>query len=235
MKRQPIARILSFAFLLPIFGEPGVARAAELAGRLTLAEGGKKPSSEYRQTVIYFTPSKAVAAKPVSSSATAEPPQIVMARKEFAPRVLAITAGSKVRFPNGDPILHNAFSVSRPNDFDLGLYRKGESRELVLEHPGVVTVFCNVHHAMVAYVLVLETPFFTQPRPDGGFRLEGLPAGAGTLTVWHERAEPWSRTLELPSPAPIEIRVEITKPKVPPHLNKFGKPYERDPRGRRYR
>ena len=32
--------------------------------------------------------------------------------KEFRPRVLAIPRGSKVRFPNSDPILHNVFSVS---------------------------------------------------------------------------------------------------------------------------
>lgn len=228
MKQHPLARALPLATLL-LIGSAG-ARAAELSGRLTLVEGNKRPTSEYRQAVVYFTPSKPVAAKPLAA-----PPEVVMARKEFVPRVLAVTAGSTVRFPNGDPILHNAFSVSRPNDFDLGLYRNPEARELVFKQPGVVTVFCNVHHAMVAYVLVLETPFFTQPGRDGTFRLEGLPAGPGTLTVWHERAELSTRPVEVPAAGPLELRVEITKPKVQSHLNKLGKPYEKDPRGRRYR
>lgn len=69
-----------------------------------------------------------------------------------------VPAGSTVRFPNQDSILHNVFSVSRANRFDLGLYRRGEGKSATFRQPGVVRVFCNVHHSMVAYVVVVETP-----------------------------------------------------------------------------
>ncbi len=90
---------------------------------------------------------------------------MVTVRKEFLPRVLAVPAGSKVRFPNQDPILHNVFSVSGENRFDLGLYKQGEAKEAHLLQAGMVNVFCNVHHSMVGYIAVLETPFTRAPRP----------------------------------------------------------------------
>src|SRR5205814_6011539 len=47
--------------------------------------------------------------------------------KTFVPRVLPVTVGSKVDFRNQDSIFHNVFSLSRPNEFDAGLYKGGQS------------------------------------------------------------------------------------------------------------
>ncbi|HSG41124.1 MAG TPA: hypothetical protein VLE27_15910, partial [Thermoanaerobaculia bacterium] len=142
--------------------------------------------------------------------------------------------GSRVRFPNQDPILHNVFSVSAPNQFDLGLYRQGPGKEKRFESPGLVRVFCNIHHDMVAYVLVLDTPYHVAPDAKGEFVLSGLPRGKGKLTVWHEQAEPWSVDVELPrkTPGPVLAGIEIVRPLIPAHLNKTGQSYFRSERDR---
>src|SRR5690242_142843 len=57
--------------------------------------------------------------------------------ESFVPRVVAITRGSTVEFPNFDPYFHNVFSLSRALTFDLGRFRKGEKRERVFPHAGV--------------------------------------------------------------------------------------------------
>jgi len=137
-----------------------------------------------------------------------------------------------VRFPNQDPILHNVFSVSPGNSFDLGLYRQGPGKEQKLDQPGLVRVFCNVHHSMVAYILVLNTPYYTQPGPDGRFNLTGLPKGPGKLTVWHEQTDPWTIDVKLPQPGTVAARVEVVRPRIPPHLNKTGQSYFRSGRDR---
>jgi plastocyanin len=175
-----------------------------------------------RQAVVYFE-----SAVPQPTRAPETPYEIVTRGKEFLPRVLAVPRGSRVRFPNSDPILHNVFSVSGDNSFDLGLYRKGPGKDKRFDHPGVVRVFCNVHQAMVAYVLVLETPFSTSPDAAGAFALAGLPRGAGKLTVWHEQAEPWTMDLRLPAASPVVAKVEVTRPRIPPHLDKTGRSYSR--------
>lgn len=146
--------------------------------------------------------------------------------KTFEPEVLVVTKGTTVRFPNQDPILHNVFSVSPGNTFDLGFYRRGESKDWTFTAPGLVRVFCNVHYSMTAHILVLDTPFFTRPDATGAFALERLPAGKGTLHVWHERAQAWSQAVVVPRQEPFTIRLELGKKRVVPHLNKVGKPYE---------
>lgn len=222
--------VLFAAGLLLALLPPAATTAETLAGKLVLIEKGKpQPSREARHSVIWWQP-----AKPVKTAPPATPFEMTTVRKEFLPRVLAVPSGSRVRFPNQDPILHNVFSVSGENRFDLGLYKQGESKEARLVQPGIVNVFCNVHHSMVGYIAVLATPFFTAADGEGAFLLKDLPAGPGTLTVWQERAEP--KTLELTLPragAPLEVRLELTKARVPPHRNKFGQPYERQ-RGKAY-
>ncbi|HYH47092.1 MAG TPA: hypothetical protein VEG34_15530 [Thermoanaerobaculia bacterium] len=198
------------------------ASSEELRGKVELlARGGKGPArgADVRRAVVSFEP---VSRQPVRPPA--EPFVLATRQKQFVPRVLAVPRGSRVRFPNEDPILHNVFSVSPDNVFDLGLYRKSKGRERTFDKPGLVRVFCNVHQGMVGYLLVLDTPFFTAPAADGSFVLTGLPGGHGKLTVWHEQGEAWTQDVRLPA-GPVTARLEVSRAGAPPHLDKRGNPY----------
>jgi hypothetical protein len=147
-------------------------------------------------------------------------------RKQFVPRALPIVVGQQVSFPNNDPILHNAFSTATGNEFDAGLYGQGESETVSFKRPGLVRVYCNVHHSMIAHVLVLDTPHFTKPDALGRFALRGL-AGDGELFIWHERATLWRRAIVAGETVKLAVDLNLSKRRVPAHLNKFGKPYRR--------
>jgi plastocyanin len=215
--------MLPFLLAAPIPGE-------DLRGHIQLlAKGGKSPDrgSDVRQAVVYFEP---VSPQPVRPAA--EPFEMVTKHKELAPRMLVIPRGSRVRFPNQDPILHNVFSVSSPNQFDLGLSKAGPGKEKRFEAPGLVRVFCNVHHDMIAYILVLDTPHWASPDASGDFVLAGLPKGQGKVTVWHEQGDPWTARVELPQKTPLQVGLEIVRPLIPAHLNKHGQSYFRAQRDR---
>ena len=55
-----------------------------------------------------------------------------------------------------------------------------------LKRPGLVTVKCDVHSWMRAYVFVSPGPFATVTGPDGSFAIEGLPPGEHAVRIWHE-------------------------------------------------
>lgn len=203
----------------------GSLSGAELNGRVRLTNKGQPAAGEVAHAVVYYFPDGGPTAPPAAEQT------IVTRNKEFSPRVLTVTPGTPVRFPNLDPILHNVFSPSPANTFDVGLYREGPGEAVVLRNPGLVRLYCNVHHAMVAYVLVLETPHVASPDAQGRFRLSDLPAGEGELAVWHERTATWKAALTLPLRETLDIEIEITRRRVPPHLNKLGKPYTRTRRG----
>ncbi len=222
--RHPLRHGLAAALIAQ--GLAMAAMGAELRGQIRLSDSGKN-TAEARFAVVYFTPDAEVAApKP-----PADPFEVVTVRKQFQPRVQAIPVGSTVEFPNADAILHNVFSLSPGHRFDLGLFGKNKSASHTFERPGTVRVFCNVHHAMVAYILVMETPYYTSPDPSGNFVLSGLPEGSGTLTVWHERTEALTRKLTLPSAQALDLELKVTKPRIPQHRNKHGKRYTRRRRG----
>lgn len=107
--------------------------------------------------------------------------------EEFVPRVLAVTRGSTVDFPNADPIFHNVFSLASAARFDLGRYPMGQSKSATFPKAGLVKVYCHLHSQMSASILVLNHPYFTVPEIDGTFRLSNVPAGSYTIAGWHER------------------------------------------------
>jgi plastocyanin len=196
------------------------AAAEELSGRVTLTLGRRQlTGDEMGSVVVFFQPQQPVAVEPAET-----PAEMATLHKGFAPESLVVTRGSEVRFPNFDPILHNVFSVSGANRFDLGVYGRGEGGSHRFDAAGVVRVFCNVHRTMYAHILVLDTPYAVHPGADGRFILTGLAPGRGTLSVWHPQTDPVELPLQLPA-EPVAVDLDLGAKKIPAHLNKFGRPY----------
>jgi plastocyanin len=199
------------------------ARALELRGTIRLEEGKSSLSGrEMTKVVVAFRPDGATEVEP-----SAEPLEMATINKEFFPQQLVVPLGSEVRFPNYDRILHNVFSVSGENQFDLGVYAKNDGKQERFETPGLVRVYCNVHRSMFAHILVLDTPYSANPDERGTFELSGVPAGSGTLSVWHPQSEIQESRVTLPLRSPLVVELDLASRKIPSHLNKFGRPYGR--------
>jgi plastocyanin len=136
---------------------------------------------------------------------------IKQVNEAFTPRVVAITRGSTVAFPNGDPFFHNVFSLSGPATFDLGRFPQGESKARVFTRPGLVRVYCHIHSHMSATILVLDHPYFTVPNGNGTFTLSGIPAGRYTLVGWHERVGERAAIVQVEAgrSAPVNLSLPI--------------------------
>ncbi len=131
--------------------------------------------------VVSLTPEDARA--PVTRPA---PASIVQNHKMFMPLVTVVQKGAAVDFPNRDDIAHDVYSLSDAKRFELKLYRGG-SKQVVFDKPGVVTIGCNIHDMMIAYVVVVDTPYFAKTGADGRAALPRLPAGRYRIAVWHPR------------------------------------------------
>ena len=201
--------------------------AATIDGHIDLTSEGKPLRAEESQdSIVYFRPRVPLQAVPVTPAQ-----EMSTIRKQFVPRVLATTVGSEVRFPNQDPILHNAFSTSKDNGFDVGLYGQGSGQTVTFSKIGYVRVYCNVHHSMIGHILVLDTPYFVRPDSSGNFHFAEVPPVEGDLVVWNERAAPWHAVVRADANPKIGVNMELTQRRIPQHMNKFGKPYGRDANG----
>lgn len=104
---------------------------------------------------------------------------------QFVPYVLVIPVGSTVEFGNLDPYRHHVYSFSPAKKFELKLFGQGETRPVRFERPGLVSIGCNIHDAMQAFIQVVDTPFARKSDETGRVRLRGVPASVRQVRVYH--------------------------------------------------
>jgi plastocyanin len=211
--------------------------AASVTGTVELEDGrstGHK-HRDYSGVVVWLEPLDPRVAAHLPAPPPARHAEMVQKDKNFIPHVLAIPVGTTVDFPNKDPIFHNAFSSFSGQPFDVGLYPPGTSRSIQFRRDGLVRVFCNIHQAMSAVIVVLKTPWFGVSGANGTFSIDNVPSGEYRLHVFHERASQEAlHSLER------KVTVGANGVELPrlvisesgylsvPHKNKYGKEYPPD-------
>jgi plastocyanin len=143
--------------------------------------------------------------------------------RAFVPDLLVIPAGSTVEFPNSDSVSHQIYSFSAARKFQLPLYRGKPYPPVHFDQAGLVTLGCNIHDSMLAFVLVTDAPYFGRTDATGSWSVD-VARGTYRVTVWHPRMQEGSEleremtiadgdraalTLRLAKalqPAPLEVR-----------------------------
>jgi len=203
---------LSFVLLLYI---PGAAFAGKITGTVKV-RGLRSPAN----ILVYLTKAPDVS---LDLSTT----KFVMDQQNltFLPHVLPIPVGSTVLFPNNDKVDHNVFSLSRSNKFNLGNYKPGESSTVRFDNPGIVELRCDLHAEMLAYILVMRTPFFAVTDAKGRFeipdtrylekygvpKIDDLPGGSYTIKTWHEKLKTQRQKASVPDSGAVTIQWNLTR------------------------
>jgi plastocyanin len=104
--------------------------------------------------------------------------------RAFIPHVLPVQTGTAVRFPNLDDVQHHVYSFSPAKPFQLPLYKGNPPNAVVFDKPGVVTLGCNIHDQMSAFIVVVDTPYFEKTAANGRAALRDLEPGRYTVHVW---------------------------------------------------
>ena len=198
---------------------PASSPAAEVAGRVALR--GTANADQPAVGAVIWVPGVPGAPPPASA------PTLASKDKRFDPHVVVAMRRSTVVFPNLDKIFHNVFSRSPGNEFDLGLYRGGKSRDFQFATPGLVRIYCNIHSEMAAYVMVLEGAAFAVSDAAGRYRITGLPEGRREVRVWHEKAGETSGTVDVSEgrAATLDLLLDASAYRDQPHKNKYGEDY----------
>ena len=168
-------RILTLAVALTALAAPAIAGDVAVDVR-------DQAGQPVRDAVVMIKPAAGLSATPMKVSWP-----MIMAQQniQFAPYVLIVPLGSTVRFPNKDKVRHHVYSFSAPKKFELKLYGKDESRTVVFDKPGAVSLGCNIHDSMIGFIYVTDTPYAAKSGADGMAVVKDVPAGGATLMVWH--------------------------------------------------
>lgn len=146
----------------------------------------------------------------------------------FIPHVMAVQKGTTVNFLNSDNEKHNVFCVDdcckvleknsdgKEEFMDLGSWGQGETRSYTFNIPGVGVLLCKLHPEMAAYIVVLETPYFTKAEIDdstqtGSFSIENVPAGTYLVKTWNKKCVSEEQTITIANQDIKGMQIDITR------------------------
>ncbi len=144
-------------------------------------------------------------------------PVIDQVDKEFVKYVTPVYVGSAVTFPNHDKIRHHVYSFSPAKTFEIPLYLDMPRNPVIFDKEGPVSLGCNIHDWMSAYVFVLSTPHFGKTGDFGKTEII-LPPGDYNLFVWHPRLsgkpDAYSKHLLVETGTDTEAKIVVNLRKV---------------------
>ena len=197
-------------------GAPLAAQGTRVRGTVTVPDPG------VTGVVVYLVP--------VGAAFPAVPPastQIDQRDLQFVPRVVAVSPGSSVVFPNSDAVMHNVFHPGkRLTGFDLGTYPEREARSFTFAEEGAYLILCHVHPEMAGYVVVVASPYRTVTDDDGGFQLDGVAPGLYSVRTWHRRLKSHEQVVTVGAEASARVAITLTlgAPSEPRALPRTDRP-----------
>ncbi|MFO1459646.1 MAG: hypothetical protein U1G08_09550 [Verrucomicrobiota bacterium] len=132
----------------------------------------------------------------------------------YEPYISAVMVGETLKIRNSDPFMHNVNCTPKDpknKGFNIAQATQGKVDEKTFEKSELGIRFaCNVHPWMIAYVHVLENPFFTVTNDKGEFELPaGLPPGKYELEVAHQKAGTARQEIEIAANKGAEVVFEL--------------------------
>jgi plastocyanin len=171
--------------LLAALGAAGSSQAATLVINVQTPDGHVLPGA-----VVTVRPLDGAPRKPAPVHAI-----IDQVNRAFEPDLLVIPVGSTVEFPNSDSVSHQIYSFSPARRFQLPLYRGKPYPPVHFDQGGVITLGCNIHDEMLAYLLVTDAAYFGRTDRAGGWSAD-VPRGRYRVGIWHPRLRESEADLE---------------------------------------
>ncbi|MBI3855580.1 MAG: hypothetical protein HY293_07795 [Planctomycetes bacterium] len=119
----------------------------------------------------------------------------------YRPHVLGLQAGQELEFFNRDTlVIHSPHIVSslRMPENSPQVMQAGERRRARFTKPEImVKLKCDVLPWMIAWLGVVDHPYFGVTDASEAFEIRDLPQGRYTLSVWHEKLQADDRVIDV--------------------------------------
>lgn len=181
----------------------------------------KNDASAMQQTVVALTPINSTAQRAEPNSNRKNRLEVEQLNSQFRPFISIVQRDSDIVFPNRDSIAHHVYSFSQAAQFQSELYSKQQSHAISAKSAGVITVGCNIHDWMLAYIVVVDTPHFNFAT-GANVELKNVEPGTYQLSYWHPSlTEAVSKTVAVGESEheQFELSVNLTaiQPPEPPN------------------
>ena len=119
---------------------------------------------------------------------------------------------------NQDKTRHHVYSFSPAKQFELRLYLGKPEAAIEFDVAGVVTLGCNIHDNMLAYIYVAQSRFVGITDRQGLVRFKNLPELDYQLIYW----QPWLTNTAIPQqltvtaePQHLALSIDVQRQPLP--------------------
>ena len=109
---------------------------------------------------------------------------------QFSPKHTVAPVGSTVNFSNQDMEVHNIYSKSLNNQFNLGAMSSGVVKTITLLQAGPIVLRCNLHKDMMGTIFVVPNGYFTQPDKQGKYEFNEVKSAGYIMQAWAPHLAP---------------------------------------------
>jgi len=114
------------------------------------------------------------------------PAQIEQKNCTYVPHVVLMQAGD-LKISSQDPIPHNVHTYAQNNrEYNESMNQLRREVSVSFPRVDVISVRCDLHAWMQAYVVIAKNPYYAISERGGKFTLDGVPPGRYHLKVWSE-------------------------------------------------
>lgn len=131
---------------------------------------------------------------------------------------------SKYIFKNSDPVLHNTNMGKmlkggiRRTVYNLALPHKDQVIKKISRVSGLISIKCDAHYWMRAYVYASRNPYVAITDANGGYEIKDLLPGRYKVRFWHEGFEEVIMEVEVKPGSSTELSALFTKTLTPDFL-----------------
>jgi plastocyanin len=174
------------------------------------------PKSD-KEVLVYLEKVNGTKPPPVDTLMTMDQKGLI-----FIPHVLPVQVGTTVEFLNNDTVEHNVYFLSDKTGktLDLGTWPQGVSVKYRFNEEDVVIVLCKLHLEMAAYVVAVDTPYFTTAVLDeesqkASFKIGEVLPGKYLVHTWHKKLllQGGPREIQIEDGSDLQTNFVITKRK----------------------
>ena len=121
---------------------------------------------------------------------------------QFHPLVGIAYKDSQFVIHNSDPIFHNTslglmMKGKRSTVYNLALPIQNTTIEKPVRRTGMISVKCDSHKWMRAYVYAAKNPYVALTDENGEFKITDIPPGKYQVMIWHEGFGEVVKTVEI--------------------------------------
>ncbi|MBT5985584.1 MAG: tetratricopeptide repeat protein [Nitrospina sp.] len=109
---------------------------------------------------------------------------------QFSPKHTVAPVGSTVNFSNQDMEVHNIYSKSLNNQFNLGAMSSGVVKTITLLQAGPIVLRCNLHKDMMGTIFAVPNGYFTQPDKQGKYEFNEVKSAGYIMQAWAPHLAP---------------------------------------------